>query len=266
MRDSKYSGQPKATTRSNAKMARVKMKMHGLPIDIPPELDLPAGAPFLGADQPAVMRIPKDIQELFGPLIEMATNAWRLKVRMVNPETGEPREETSKLYRFVEGLFRALSDAGIQVIDKTGKPYNSGMSEKVVSFEQTPGLLREEIIDTVRPAIRWKEQPLYLGEIIVGIPVIETPQKSEPQPEAAPPPAEMDAGPAKPAETVAASADQGEPSRNSDNGSPAPSPNAEGASGEPSTAVQCDAPKAGEPTAPTVNPTGETTPTDRPDN
>ena len=180
MRKQRNSRKAKSKTRGKEKKARVKMKILGLPIDIPPELDLPAGAPFEGRDQPATMRIPEDIQEMLGPLVEMATNAWRLKVRMIDPDTGEPKEETRKLYRFVEGLFRALGDSGIQVIDKTGKPYDSGMSEKVVSFEHTPGLAKEEIIDTVRPSIRWKERPLYHGEIIVGIPVIETPPKETP--------------------------------------------------------------------------------------
>lgn len=114
-----------------------------------------------------------DIAALLGPLAEIATHAWRLKVRMIDAETGEPKEQTSKLYRFVEGLFRALDEAGIQVVDKTGKPYDEGMPEKVISFEQTPGLAREEIIDTVRPTIRWRERPLCNGEIIVGLPVID---------------------------------------------------------------------------------------------
>ncbi|MEN6427954.1 MAG: hypothetical protein ABFE13_21585 [Phycisphaerales bacterium] len=150
------------------------MKVLGLPIEIPPELDLPAGAPFEGRDRPTTMKIPEDVQELLGPLAEIATNAWRLKVRMIDSQTGQPKEETSRLYRFVEGLFRALDDAGIQVIDKAGKPYDNGMPEKVISFEQTPGLAKEEIIDTVRPTIRWRERPLCNGEIIVGLPAVAT--------------------------------------------------------------------------------------------
>lgn len=183
--------QPKKTkpkARKKPKKTRVKMTMLGLPIGIPPELDLPAGAPFEGRDRPAAMEIPKDIQELLGPLGEMATNAWRLKVRMVDAMTGEPKEETRRLYRFVEGLFRALDEAGIQVIDKTGRPYDSGMPEKVISYEQTPGLKEEEIIETVRPSVRWKERALFNGEIIVGIPVIERPadEASPTEPDSAP--------------------------------------------------------------------------------
>lgn len=182
--------------------AGAKVKLHGLPIDIPPELDLPAGAPFEGQAQAAAMQIPKDIKELFEPLVDMATNAWRLKLRMVDPATGEPKEASRKLYRFVEGMFRALGDAGIKVIDKTGKPYDNGMSEKVISFEQTPGLLKDEIIETIRPSIRWKEEPLYFGEIIVGTPVIETAQGDTPNPEACPVSPEDDSDPDHPDEAA----------------------------------------------------------------
>ena len=189
------------TKKVAGKKRKVKtLKIGGLHISIPPELDLPAGAPFEGRAQPGTMQIPQDIEELFGPLVEMATNAWRLKVRMIDPDSGEPNEETNKLYRFVEGLFRALGDAGIQVIDKTGKPYDNGMSEKVISFEQTPGLLKEEIIDTVRPAIRWKERHLHHGEIIVGIPVIETPPEEAPKTETVP--SETASDPTQPAEAA----------------------------------------------------------------
>ena len=178
MAKQKSSREPKEKKNSGQTRTGKTISMRGLKIPIPPELDLPAGAPFEGRSQPGRMQIPKDIEELFGPLIEMATNAWRLKVRMIDPDSGEPKEETRKLYRFVEGLFRALGDAGIQVIDKTDKPYDSGMPEKVISFEQTPGLLKEEIIDTVRPTVRWKERHFHYGEIIVGIPVIEPPSEA----------------------------------------------------------------------------------------
>jgi hypothetical protein len=161
------------------KQRKINMKIHGLSIDIPPELDLPAGAPFEGRPQPKSMQIPIDIEELFGPLIEVATNAWRLKIRMVDSETGEPKEEMHKLYRFVEGLFRGLQQAGIRVVDTVGKIYDSGMPLKVLNFEPVPGLQREEIIETVRPTILWKEQLLRAGEIIVGTPIKEKESNAE---------------------------------------------------------------------------------------
>jgi hypothetical protein len=171
MRKPTLSRRTRFRTRNRKKQILVKTKVFGLPTGISPEQDGPAGTPFEGRDRPITTRIPEDVQELLGPLAEIATNAWRLKVRMIDSETGEPKEEAGKLYRFVEGLFRALDDAGIQVIDKTGKPYDDGMPEKVIGFEPTPGLAKEEIIDTIRPSIRWRERPLSNGEIIVGLPV-----------------------------------------------------------------------------------------------
>lgn len=165
--------------RSRKRKIKMKMKMHGLSIDIPPELGLPAGAPFEGRPQPKSMQIPTDIQELFGPLIEVATNAWRLKIRMLDSETGEPKKDMHKLYRFVEGLFRGLQQAGIRVVDMVGKTYDSGMPLKVLNFEPVPGLQREEIIETMRPTILWKEQLLRAGEIIVGTPIEEKESNAE---------------------------------------------------------------------------------------
>ena len=177
----KHSKRSRTKIHKRAASAGNKMSVYGMTVAIPQTLSLPAGAPFEGRERPTTMQIPTDVQELLKPLSELATNAWRLKTRMVDPETDEPREEARKLYRHVEGLFRALNDAGIEVIDKTGKPYDNGMPEKVIDFPQTPGLVKEEIIETIRPSIRWKEQPLQHGEIIVGIPVIKTPPEEAPE-------------------------------------------------------------------------------------
>lgn len=258
MRKQRRSGKPKSKTRGKAKKAGAKVKILGLPIDIPQELDLPAGAPFEGRDQPTTMQIPEDIQEMLGPLVEMATNAWRLKVRMVDPDTGEPKEETRKLYRFVEGLFRALGDAGIQVIDKTGKPYDNGMPEKVINFEQTPGLVKEEIIDTVRPSIRWKEQPLYHGEIIVGIPVIETPPEETPTKETDFAPSEAATEPTQAADTVDVTSTQsGELPGPEENGSLDASESDAVASDTQSVATQNDSEPEQPETAVSENPVGQ---------
>ena len=141
----------------------------GLKIKIPPELDLPAGAPFATRPQPEpAPNIPSDVQALLKPLAAIATNAWRAKIKMIDTETGEPLEEMRRAYRFVENIFTALGDAGVLILDQTGKAYDSGMQLKVLNFESTPGLSREEIIQTIRPSVVWQERLLQMGEVIVG--------------------------------------------------------------------------------------------------
>ena len=147
-----------------------RISFAGMTIDIPPESDLPAEAPFEGKTSAKSVKMPKDVWELLPPLVEVATNTWRLRKRMVDAESGEPTDEMRRLFRFVEGIQQALHNAGITVIDKEGKAYDPGMREKVIGFEKTPGLLRDEIIETVRPAIRFRERLLFAGEIIVGTP------------------------------------------------------------------------------------------------
>lgn len=138
---------------------------------------MPAGAPFATRPQPEPpLRIPDDIQQLLKPLAAAATNAWRAKTKMTDAATGEPLEEMRRVYRFVEGIFAALGDAGVRVLDSTGKVYDSGMALKVISFERVPGLGREEVIETIRPSVVWRDQLIQMGEVIVGTPC--TPQRN----------------------------------------------------------------------------------------
>ena len=157
--------------RAREKKSGAKINFGGLRIEMPPELDLPAGAPLApGALEERTTSIPADFQALLKPLASIATNAWRARARMVDTETGEPLEEMRRVHRFVEGMFAALADAGVRVVDPTGKKYDSGMALKVLSFEPTPGLRAEEVIETIRPSIAWQEQLLQMGEVIVGVP------------------------------------------------------------------------------------------------
>jgi hypothetical protein len=160
------------TENTGSRENKPRMNINGITITIPAELGLQAGAPFENRQEMESGQISKDVMELLAPLADMATHAWRLKIRMVDAD-GAPKEENSKLFRYVEGLFRALNDAGVDIIDKTGKKYDLGMPEKVINFEEVPGLQREEIIETIRPAIRWKNKFLFMGEIIVGVPVVK---------------------------------------------------------------------------------------------
>lgn len=111
--------------------------------------------------------VPSAVVQVLG---HIATNAWRAKVKMVDPDTGEAKEEMKRVYRHIEGIFDALSQIGIETIDPTGRAYDSGLTLKVVSFEQTPGLSKEEIKETIKPSVKWQGQLIQMGEVIVGTP------------------------------------------------------------------------------------------------
>lgn len=104
----------------------------------------------------------------------IATNAWRAKVRIIDPETGQPKEDLRRIYRHIEGIFNAFDELGMKIIDPTGRAYDSGMALKAISFEQTHGLAREEIKETIKPSVTWNDRLIQMGEVIVGTPEQKT--------------------------------------------------------------------------------------------
>lgn len=128
------------------------------PAAVPPEPVAPAAAPV------------EQVNPLDAPLAVLATNIWRAQARMIDPKTGEVREEMRRLYRNIEGALEAFTTMGVRLSDWLGQPYDSGLPVKVLSFQPTPELTRDTVIEAVRPAVFWQDRLLQVGEIIVGIP------------------------------------------------------------------------------------------------
>ena len=97
---------------------------------------------------------------------------------MVDPKTGAPREETRRLYRHIEGALEALTGMGVRLSDWIDQPYDAGLPVKVLSFQPTPEVTRDTVIEAVRPAVFWQDRLLQVGEVIVGIP--QTPSNTLP--------------------------------------------------------------------------------------
>lgn len=103
-------------------------------------------------------------------IANIATNAWRAKLKMIDINTGEVRDDMKRVYRHVEAIIESLKQMGIEIIDFTGKPYDTGMALKVITFEKVNGLTREEISETIKPTILWHSKHIQYGEVIVGTP------------------------------------------------------------------------------------------------
>ncbi len=104
-------------------------------------------------------------------IASLATNAWRAKVRMLDADTGEVKDDMKRVYRHIEAIVESLKQLGVETIDQTERNYDSGMALKVVSFEPTPGVSKETIKETIKPSVIWQGRLIQIGEIIVGTPV-----------------------------------------------------------------------------------------------
>jgi hypothetical protein len=128
----------------------------------PPVAPATPVAPTLAAD---------DAEALSTALGDLATQVWRARSRIIDPATGEPREEMKRVHRHVEGALDVLKQLGLTLNDWVNQPYDAGLPVKVLAFQPTPGLARDTILEAVRPTVIWKDRLLQLGEVVVGIPV-----------------------------------------------------------------------------------------------
>ncbi|POM24648.1 hypothetical protein BTM25_32820 [Actinomadura rubteroloni] len=102
---------------------------------------------------------------------DLATSVWRLRAKLA--ATPDPPRA---LVRHVDTAWDTLADAGIVIRDHLHEPFDPGLSISVAAYEATPGLRREEVIETLRPSVFLHGRTLQMGEVIVG-----TPEKSEEQ-------------------------------------------------------------------------------------
>lgn len=118
-----------------------------------------------------VPALQNDDSPLAKALAEVGLNCWRLKRRLVDPETGEPLEGMSIACRHADALMDSLKAVGYEFEDLMGKTYDIGLVQRAIAYEPTPGILKETIVKTVRPTIRLNGQLIDRGEVVVGTPL-----------------------------------------------------------------------------------------------
>jgi hypothetical protein len=112
-----------------------------------------------------------------GPVLaEVGTGLWRLRKKMVQPDTNRPHDEMRSAYRHFESVWDVLKQAGLEIRDHTGEPVpeTGTYNLKVITYQPTPGLTRERVAETIKPSIYWNGDTLQTGEVIVETPVRST--------------------------------------------------------------------------------------------
>jgi hypothetical protein len=109
-------------------------------------------------------------------LADLATGLWRVRRRVHAGLGGADPSELRRLRRDLDALADRLTEAGVEITDHTGEPYEPGKSLRVLAFQPTAAVQRETISETLKPTIYHQGQWLQMGEVIV----------STPQPESAP--------------------------------------------------------------------------------
>jgi hypothetical protein len=108
-------------------------------------------------------------------MADIATNIWKAKCKMIDSGTGEVREDMKRVFRHVDGALETLSTLGLELKDHTGDAFDYGMPLKVVTTQESQGITRETIIETLRPTIYWQKQIIQHGEVVIGTPPAPSP-------------------------------------------------------------------------------------------
>ena len=103
-------------------------------------------------------------------LANVATGLWRLRKKMIDPDTNQPFESMRRAYRHFESVWDALTQEGLVVTDHTGSLFDSGLAIRVLAFQPVRGLAREQVLETIKPSVYFRNRRLQVGEVIVGRP------------------------------------------------------------------------------------------------
>ena len=103
---------------------------------------------------------------------DLATQLWRMRRMIFDPDSGMPHEEMERVSRPFESAWDAFGREKIEIFDHTDDIFHSGMALTVLAFEPTPGLERETIKETLRPTVRFGNELIQQGEVIVGTPEV----------------------------------------------------------------------------------------------
>lgn len=94
-------------------------------------------------------------------------NTERSLTPLLAQSESEAARKTERSYR---RLKENMEQSKIEIEDLTGRIYEDGMSAKALTFAPIPGLERETITETVKPAIYLDGVAIFHGEVIVGVP------------------------------------------------------------------------------------------------
>ncbi|MFH1498692.1 MAG: hypothetical protein ABII82_12805 [Verrucomicrobiota bacterium] len=126
------------------------------------------------AATPAAPAPPTDAAaDLDGPLADLATHVWRARHRL--QDNAQPADAVRRSGRHIDSAVEAFGQLELTLKDWLNEPYDPGLPVKVLTFQPTPGLTRDTVIEAIRPAVLWRGRLLQSGEVVVGTPLEETP-------------------------------------------------------------------------------------------
>jgi len=115
-------------------------------------------------------RYEKLLNKQMSVIANVCTGLWRIKQNFSQLPVDQMPDKVRKSNRHLEAVMDTLSQAGFSIKDHLREPYDPGMSLHVATYEPTDGIMRETIIETIKPSVYWEDKCIQNAEVIVGTP------------------------------------------------------------------------------------------------
>ncbi len=107
--------------------------------------------------------------EFFPILKEVCNGLWRIRGRLEKLDV--PPKEIRGAKRFLESTWDSLTQSGVEIHNHTGETITGGEALRIISFEHSDQVTCDQVIETVKPTIYYKDKMIQMGEVIVGQPI-----------------------------------------------------------------------------------------------
>ncbi len=101
---------------------------------------------------------------------DVCTGIWRIRRKIRTNDSAEPAPEMRGLTYALDKVWDSLANRGIEIQDHEGEPLSGGEDLNILTFQPTPGIGCEMVIETIKPTIYYKGAKIQAGDVIVGTP------------------------------------------------------------------------------------------------
>ena len=106
-------------------------------------------------------------------MAEICTGVWRVQQNLELATKDQSSDRLRRTARHLSTMVDQLQAAGYLIKNHNGEPYDVGNQVKVLAFEQTEGLIKESVLETIKPSIFYQGDCIQPGEVVVGTPKSE---------------------------------------------------------------------------------------------
>ncbi len=108
-----------------------------------------------------------DIKPDAKAMFDFAVEVWRIEQRLLKTKTSIPENQWQSLEHSVQQFKKYLEKYDVDIIDYTGKKYNTGMNVDVLSVEKNANSVEATIKETVAPTITHRGQIVLKAKVVV---------------------------------------------------------------------------------------------------